>query len=334
MTRELADVAEAVVAEVARDQWARRIAKCGVPRRASDNRRARWAILGLGKLGGREMNYHSDVDLVFLYDEDGRTDAVEGSASNDKFFADLAQRVIRDLAGSAEFGPLYQVDTRLRPYGGSGPLAVTLKAFVAYFSGPAATWERLALTRARPLFRTGTFGREVAAAIREVLTTPAADPSRIAAEVVAMRRKMGDARGPKELKRGAGGIVDIEFLAQFLQLLHAPAEPDVLKPNIWDALDALCRAGKLSGEDHDHLRDAYEFLRAVEGRLRLAQNRTDVGLPEDQQELARLARNLGYEPDDALDVATLFRSDIERLARRTRALFEQIVGPVHEGPER
>ncbi len=334
VTRELADVAEAVVAEVARDQWKRRVAKCGVPRRASDGRRARWAILGLGKLGGREMNYHSDVDLVFLYDEDGRTDSAEGSASNNKFFADLAQKVIRDLAGSAEFGPLYQVDTRLRPYGASGPLAVTLEAFVAYFSGPAATWERLALTRARPLIRTGTFGREVAAAIRDVLTKPTADPSHVAAEVVAMRRKMGDARGPKELKRGAGGIVDIEFLAQFLQLVHAPAEPDVLRPNVWDALDALRRAGKLSGDDHDHLRDAYEFLRAVEGRLRLAQNRADVSLPEDHDELARLARNLGYEPDDALDVASLFRSDIERLARRTRALFEQIVGPVHEGAAR
>ena len=334
VTRELADVAEAVVAEVARDQWARRIAKCGVPRRASDNRRARWAILGLGKLGGREMNYHSDVDLVFLYDEDGRTDGAECPISNDKFFADLGQRVIRDLAGSAGFGPLYPVDTRLRPYGASGPLAVTLKAFVSYFSGPAATWERLALTRARPLFRTGTFGREVAAAIRTVLTTASADPASVAAEVVAMRRKMGDARGPKELKRGAGGIVDIEFLAQFLQLVHAPSEPDVLRPNTWEALDALRRAGKLSADDHDHLRDAYGFLRAVEGRLRLAQNRTDVGLPEDHEELARLARNLGYEPDDARDVATLFRSDIERLAHRTRALFEHVVGPVHEGASR
>ena len=332
VTRELADVAEAVVAEVARDEWARRIAKCGVPRRASDGRRARWAILGLGKLGGREMNYHSDVDLVFLYDQDGRTDGCDGWASNDKFFADLAQRVIRDLGGSAEFGPLYHVDTRLRPYGGSGPLAVTLDAFVAYFSGPAATWERLALTRARPLFRTGTFGREVAAAIRDVLTRPTADRSQVAAEVVAMRRKMGDARGRKELKCGAGGIVDIEFLAQFLQLVNAPAEPDVLSPNIWDALDSLRRAGKLARDEHDDLRDAYGFLRAVEGAAcGSATTAPTWACPRITRNSSRLARNLGYEPDDARDVGTLFRSDIERLARRTRSLFEQIVGPIHEG---
>ena len=332
VTRELADVAEAIVGQVARDQWRRRVDRAGVPRRAADGRRARWAILGLGKLGGREMNYHSDVDLVFLYDGDGRTDG-PCPVANDRFFQELAQKTIRDLEGG-ETGALYKVDTRLRPYGGSGPLAVTLDGFRCYFSGRAATWERMALTRARPLFATGTFGNEVSQAVREVLIAPGADPARGAAEVVAMRRKIGDARGPNELKKGVGGLVDIEFLVQCLQLRHAPTEPGVLRPNVWDALDALRRAGKLSVEDHAHLRDAYDFLRAVEGRLRIVRNRTDVGLPEDRDELTRLARRIGYQPDDPGDEATLFRSDIERLAARTRLLFEQHVGPIVEGPTR
>jgi glutamate-ammonia-ligase adenylyltransferase len=334
VTRELADVAESSVREVARDQWSRQVAKRGVPRRASDGRRARWAILGLGKFGGREMNYHSDLDLVFLYDEDGQTDGQEGPQPNEQFFTDLAKRVIRDTAGSAEFGTMYQVDTRLRPYGASGPLAVSLDTFRAYFSGPAATWERLALTRARTLTSTGSFGKEVAATIRDVLTRNGADPDKIAADVLAMRRKIGDAKGPNELKRGAGGIVDIEFIAQYLQLVHAPEKPEILCPNIWDALDAIRRAGLLSVDDFADLRDSYEFLRAVEGRLRIVQNRTGVGLPEDREELARLAKRLGYEPDGSDDVATLFRSDIKRLALRTRSLFEQIVGPIHEGTSR
>ncbi|MDB5349985.1 MAG: glutamine synthetase adenylyltransferase [Planctomycetota bacterium] len=328
VTRELADVAEAVIGQVARDQWARRVARCGVPRRSSDGRRARWAIVGLGKLGGREMNYHSDLDLIFLYDADGQTDGPEPWA-NDRFFADLAQKVIRDLGGSTEAGALYRIDTRLRPYGGSGPLAVSLDVFSAYFSGPAATWERMALTRARPLFSTGGFGREVAAAAKAILTRPVAEPARIAQDVLAMRRKIGDARGPNELKKGAGGLVDIEFLVQTLQLIHAANEPEILKTNVWESLDALRRTGRLAAEDHADLRDAYDFLRTVEGRLRIVQNRTDVGLPEDREELARLARRLGYMPDDEVEVATLFRSDIERLARRTRSVFEQIVGPVH-----
>jgi len=327
VTRELADVAEAVVGQVARDQWARRVAKCGVPRRASDGRRARWAILGLGKLGGREMNYHSDLDLVFLYDEDGRTDGTVASTTNDEFFADLAQKIIRDLGGSAETGTLYKVDARLRPYGASGPLAVTLDRFRAYFAGPAATWEHQALTRARPMFGIGTFGRQVADAIRGLLTHPVSDSRRVAAEVVAMRRKIGDARGPNELKRGVGGLVDIEFITQYLQLDHAPGDPSVLKSNIWDALDALRRVGRLSAADHADLHDAYGFFRSVEGRLRIVQNRADVGMPRDEVELARLARRLGY---DRVDGSAKLRSDVEHRSTRTRALFESIVGPIRE----
>ncbi len=153
VTRELADVAEAIVGQVARDQWRRRMKKCGAPRREADGRRARWAILGLGKLGGREMNYHSDLDLIFLYDADGETRGGPSPVRNDRFFAELAQRVIKELGGST--GTLYRVDTRLRPHGNAGPLAVTLDTFRHYFRHSAATWERLALDQGAADLRDG-----------------------------------------------------------------------------------------------------------------------------------------------------------------------------------
>ena len=160
VTRELSDVAEAILGQVARDQFRHRAARCGLPQRAADGRPSRFGVLGLGKLGAREMNYHSDLDLVFVYDGEGETRGGEAAISNGQFFAEVAQRILKALAGSDETGPLYATDTRLRPHGKSGPLALPLDAWLAYYSGPAQTWERLALTRARVVFSQGDFGRE------------------------------------------------------------------------------------------------------------------------------------------------------------------------------
>ena len=137
MTRELADVAEAIVAQVARDQFRRRADRFGTPRRQCDGERSRWAIVGLGKLGGRELNYHSDLDLVFLHESDGETRGGHESVSNDQFMTEVVRRVLKALGDPAAPGPLYAVDTRLRPHGSSGPLVVTLEAFADYFRGQA-----------------------------------------------------------------------------------------------------------------------------------------------------------------------------------------------------
>lgn len=324
VTRELADVAEAIVGQVARDRWARQIARAGTPRRASDGRRARWAILGLGKLGGREMTYHSDLDLVFLYDEDGEARGDAGAVSNAEFFADLARGAIRLLEGDRGVGALYRVDTRLRPYGQSGPLAVSLDAFLGYFRESAQPWERLALTRGRVLFSQGTFGRDVMRGVEEVLRRPV-DPEALAGYVVQMRRRLLGSRGPTDLKRGPGGLVDVELLVQYLLLVHAAREPEVLRANLWDALDALRHRGLLSDPEHVALRDSYEFFRGVEARLRIVHNRTDVALPEDPSELSRLARRLRYDADDPRDPSDALRADARRHATSTRVLFDRLV---------
>ncbi len=225
---------------------------------------------------------------------------------------------------SEEQGRLYAVDTRLRPHGASGPLLTTLDSFRSYYRDVARTWERLALMRARVLFARGSFGREVSAAIREIAMLPI-DPATLADEVSAMRKRMESSRGGTDLKRGPGGSVDIEFLTQYLQLIHCRERPEILRPNAWDALEALKRAGILDPDDHAHLSAAYDFLRSVEGRLRLVYNRAITDLPEDENELARLARRLNYSSSDPQTLVDSFRAYAARLTAQTRSLFETYV---------
>ncbi len=324
VTRELADVAEAIVSQVARDQWQRRVARFGTPRSAQTGRRDRWAILAIGKFGGRELNYHSDLDLVFLHEADGMTAGGLASISNEQFVTEVAQRLIKALGSGPATGPLYAVDARLRPHGASGPLVQTLDAFTAYYRDKTRTWEKMSLTRARVIFATGGFGRRVAEAVHTLIAVPC-DPAHLAAEVLAMRRKLDAARSRHDLKRGAGGLADLEFIVQYLLLANAARLPDLLRPNFWDALTALRRHGILSQKNHAELRNAYDFLRTVEGRLRLIHNRAVSQLPERPIEVERLARRLIDEASDPARAVELFRADADRVTRRARELFGEIV---------
>ena len=327
VTRELADVAEAVVSQAARVQWRRRAARYGVPQRANEDQRAHWAILGLGKLGGRELNYHSDLDLIFLLEEEGSTSGGDESIPNDQFVSEVVRRLLKMLAGGASGATLYNVDARLRPHGASGPLVVTLDAFRDYYHGPAKLWERLALTRARSIFSTGGFGKIVEETIHGLLTQKV-DRQRLSTEVVKMRRKVEESHSRNDFKHGYGGIADIEFLVHFLQLAHAHVIPDLLCPNLWDALDSLRRADLITSETDNDLREAYEFWRTVESRLRLVHNRSAEELPESESEFAQLALRLNYADSEVADPkssAIAFRADASRHAERTRTLFEQIV---------
>ncbi|WP_165231623.1 bifunctional [glutamate--ammonia ligase]-adenylyl-L-tyrosine phosphorylase/[glutamate--ammonia-ligase] adenylyltransferase [Aquisphaera insulae] len=326
VTRELAEAAEAIVGQVARDQWQQSVLRHGIPQRSSDGRRDRWAILGLGKLGGRELNYHSDLDLVFLHEEDGKSAGPERVISNDQLFAEAAQRVLRALSGDASTGAVYHVDTRLRPYGASGPLAVTLSRFREYFEVSAQTWEWLALTRARVIHATGGFGRAVGDMLRGLFARRF-DRAAVAADVIAMRRKLERASSRSVMKRGIGGLVDVEFIVQYLMLIHAADQPELVRPNVWEALDALGRVGLVPDPMLAHLREAYDFLRTVEGRLRLIYNRAGADLPDDHDELLGLARRLGYDRPGVGDPVAVFLADAARHGVRVRSAFEALVGP-------
>ena len=331
VTRELADVAEAIVVEVAKDQWHRRRKRFGTPRRASDGRISTWAIVALGKFGGRELNYHSDLDLIFIYDEDGSTTGrrAESLVSNVQFYSDVSKRVIRTLSEASGSGPLYAVDARLRPHGSSGSLAMPLAAFLDYYGNQAQIWERLALTRARVLRGRGGFPERVAAAIRSVLVRPV-DPATLAHEVRAMRRKLETSRGPADLKRGPGGLADIEFLIQYLQLRHAHV-PGVVQPNSWDSLTGLRDAGLLEAEVYRDLRGAYEFVRTVEARLRIQRNRAVLEWPTHFDEVARLVQRMNHELADPIEAVASFRAQVASTLSTTRRWFDTIVD-VGAGP--
>ncbi len=325
VTRELADLAEAVVTQTARDQWDRRAAKYGTPVCSATGKRDRWAIVALGKLGGRELSYHSDLDLIFVHEAEGMTRGGGMSISNDQFVNEVALRVLAALAGGPTSGPLYAVDTRLRPHGASGPLIQTLTAMIDYYRKTGQIWERMSLTRARVIFATGGFGEQVTGAIRSLLLAEV-DQITLAAGVLAMRRKLEAARPRHDLKRGPGGLADIEFIVQYLQLLHASSEPDLLRSNMWEALAALRRHRIITPAVCADLRRAYEFLRTIEGRLRLVYNRSVSELPEDRSEIERLARRMSDESADPARAVEAFLAEAQRKTQRTRQIFEEIVG--------
>jgi glutamate-ammonia-ligase adenylyltransferase len=263
-----------------------------------------YVLLGLGKLGGREISYHSDLDLLLVYAADGTTTRGE---ANRLYFTELVQRVIRTTSRMGPMGRLYEVDMRLRPTGKSGSLVLPLSEFRRYFAGPGCQlWERQALARARVVCGAGPFAEEVMAAARAAMLGPAWDP-RVVEEVRAMRQRLEATAGPRSLKRGPGGLADVEFAVQLLQLKYGRDRPAVLAPNVWDALDALSAGGALPAAEAAVLRDGYTFLRLVEARLRIVTDRALTDIPDAAEDQAKLAHRLGFA-DTGTFLAALWRT--------------------------
>ncbi len=325
VTRELADVAEAIIVEVARAQFCKRCHRYGPPLRASDGRVSTWAIVAVGKLGGQELNYHSDIDLIFIYEEDGQTAGKPGEPpiSNVQFFSDVARRVIRTLGEASSSGHLYTVDARLRPFGSSGPMAVPLARFIDYHDTEAQVWEQLAMTRARVLRCRRRFRTHVVAAIQRVQGR-AVEPDTLRREVRAMRRRLESSRGPADLKRAPGGLADIEFLVQYLQIRHADVV-GICQPNIWEAIDALASAGLLAPEAAHDLAAAYELIRTVENRLRIQRNRAVLDWPTHPADLARLVGALHDPAGQTAEAVPRFQEEVAATLARTRRWFDAIV---------
>ncbi|MDX2037067.1 MAG: bifunctional [glutamate--ammonia ligase]-adenylyl-L-tyrosine phosphorylase/[glutamate--ammonia-ligase] adenylyltransferase [Isosphaeraceae bacterium] len=327
VTRELSDVAEAIVVQVAKDVWKRRQDRDADASTLAD---FDWAIVALGRLGGRELNYHSDLDLIFLYESrrsgGDRSDPSALDHEADFAAAELARKVLKVLEENSGLGRLYAVDTRLRPHGSSGPLATTLDRFVQYSQMQAHPWERLALTRARVVHATSGFNLRVNEAIRRILGSPISADA-LFAEMAEMRRRQAAATSATDLKRGAGGLADVEFLVQALQLISFGTKLEVTRPNTWDALDALRRAKVIDRAAHAQLTESYDFLRSVESRLRIVQNRSTRSWPETPREFALLARRLDYVgPEDRIGAAV--SDDLARHRARIRGIFREIIPAV------
>ena len=236
-------------------------------------RGAETAILALGKLGGREMTATSDLDLIVVYDFDPAQPDSSGPRPlhGAQYFARLVQRLIGALTAQTNHGVLYRVDMRLRPSGRSGPLATQIDAFAIYQDGEAWTWEHMALTRARVVAASPAFGQRVEEVIRAALCRPR-DRDALAADVVEMRRAIAQEKGDGDrwdLKFAAGGLVDIEFIAQYLQLLHAAERPEILDTSTARALEKAWRLGVLATEDAEVLRGAVRLYHDLTQLLRL-----------------------------------------------------------------
>jgi glutamate-ammonia-ligase adenylyltransferase len=231
------------------------------------------AIVAMGKLGGREMTATSDLDLIFVYDTPAGMEMSDGPKPlpASQYFARLSQRLLNALTALTAEGRLFEVDMRLRPSGNKGPLAAAFDGFVRYQEEDAWTWEHLALTRARPIVGPEPLRARVAEAIRRVLTRPR-DPERLLKDVAEMRARMAaehSGRSPWDIKHRRGGLIDAEFVVQYLQLRHAHARPDILDANTATALDKIAAAGLLAAPDAHTLRDALELWQAAQAVLRL-----------------------------------------------------------------
>ncbi|HXV23781.1 MAG TPA: bifunctional [glutamine synthetase] adenylyltransferase/[glutamine synthetase]-adenylyl-L-tyrosine phosphorylase [Alphaproteobacteria bacterium] len=281
------------------------------------------AVLALGKLGGREMTVTSDLDLIFLYEGAGPAVVSSGPKplSAAHYQARLSQRLINAYTAQTEEGLLYEVDMRLRPSGNAGPIAVSLEGFLRYQENEAWTWEHMALTRARVIVAEPEFRSRIEVAIRRILTRPR-EPTKLAGDVAAMRRRMQAHNKPVsiwDVKQIPGGLIDVEFVAQYLMLLHGARHPGALHANTGKALKALTRHGLIGPEDAATLMQAGRLWRGLQGYLRLA---TDGGFDEARApEPLRLSL---ARVGEAVDFAALMQK-MDDTARQARAIYERIV---------
>ncbi len=281
VARQLCVIAEAMLDTVVTLAENGLRAKYGDPSPVDERKPPEFGIVAYGKLGSYELGYHSDLDLVFLHHGaalHGMTEGGDRSLPNQQYYGRLGQRIVHMLTTRTPSGVIFEIDTRLRPSGRSGPLVTSLDAYRSYQLERAWTWEHQALVRARMVNGSETLHRRFEAIRVEVLTQ-ARDPEALKRDICAMRQKMVDARDRSndntfDLKQGIGGIVDIEFIVQYYVLRWAHMHPELTGPrNSLEVLDALEAAGLVSHADHQILADAYRRYLTTEHRLKLAEKK-------------------------------------------------------------
>ncbi|MBM3599329.1 MAG: bifunctional [glutamine synthetase] adenylyltransferase/[glutamine synthetase]-adenylyl-L-tyrosine phosphorylase [Alphaproteobacteria bacterium] len=309
----LADIADAVILGM------QPRVEAEFARQHGDFRPGGMAVIAMGKLGGRELTVASDLDLIFVYavGHDGEGDASGNEAVDEAvtiqsngakplapmtYFTRLSQRLTGSLEAQTGEGSLYQIDLRLRPSGNKGPLACTVESFEAYQEKDAWTWEHMALTRARVVTGSPPLRRRVEAIVRRLLTQKR-DVEKLVVDVAEMRARIARehrVKGPWFLKHTRGGLVDVEFLAQYLQLRHAAQIPEVLSANTVEALRRLAAHGAIPAAAGEELSAAARLLTRVQGLIRLTvgEGLDETVLPAGLR--ARLARAGGVDDLDQL----------------------------------
>ncbi len=291
----------------------------------------RFAILGMGKLGGLELNFGSDLDIVFVYEDDpALPDAV-------RLYSSLSQKLYKYCSQTTPAGIAYKVDTELRPEGNQGTLILSLKGYQDYFQTRGRIWERQAMTRARFVAGNPEVGKKFIDVAQAFTYSPRLDYGSLI-EIARLRERMEvelaqESKKGRNVKLGHGGLADIEFTVQILQLIHGERSPALRATNTLAGLRELMQLGFMDDREADTLRRGYLFLRNLECVLRLYSERTANSLPQDNTVLAGLAHMLGMDrpTDEALveslntayeqhtgEVRTLYRKTMDRLLRNAR----------------
>jgi glutamate-ammonia-ligase adenylyltransferase len=276
------------------------------------------SVVGMGKLGGEELNYASDVDVMFVHEGDGMLEEAERAARD----------VMRIMSAPSPDGIVFRTDAALRPEGRTGALSRTIEAYAAYWERWARTWERQALIKARPVAGSGELGAAFLARAQPHVWPEVLDPDAVR-EVRAMKARTEEmlrrqGLHERELKRGYGGIRDIEFAVQLLQMVHGRADPHLRIRSTLDALTELARGGYVPARDASRLEEAYVWLRTVEHRLQLVDEQQTHTLPTDEGARTRLARVLGFRDSPGRAAVEAFDEVHRRHQTFVRAMHEEL----------
>ena len=286
-----------------------------------------WAVLALGKVGGREMTPSSDLDLIFVYRHDENIEQSDGERPlhPSQYFARLSQRLINAITAPTPEGTLYEVDMRLRPSGNAGPIASHFSTFVQYHKEKSRTWEHMALSRARIVCGTPSLTTDIKAVISETLTQER-EPASLLTDVAEMRERIDKEHHSDfiwEVKYIRGGLVDIEFSVQYLQLKHAHQHPDILSANTSLAIQNLRAKELLDGHQADTLADALNLWQTVQGMLRL----TIEGYfqPEREHEVPRALAQALAEAGGGSDIDAL-KNHMKQTANAVYQVYHDLIG--------
>lgn len=344
-TTELSRLAESVIDRVYEICRARLVSRHGVPRTPDGRggmREARFTVLGMGKLGGEELNYSSDIDLIYCYDgEEGRTVATEAGSnaplsggppktvSNRDFFTRLARMITQALSESTDEGAFYRVDLRLRPEGGAGNIAASLNDYRNYYGSWGETFERLALIKARPVGGSRELGETFCETFRPFTYRKFLDFASLD-ELQEIKNRINaklDSTGKqgRHVKLGEGGIREVEFFVQALQLIYGGRQPHLQQGQTVRALEALHRARFLNAREHRSLQQAYRFLRDLEHKLQMVFHFQTHELPRKEEDLYKCARRMGFGGANASETVERFRQTYARHTALVHRMFGDLV---------
>lgn len=326
ITEELANLAEAVVDAVYQIEWNALSAEFGKPMNEDTGMESHLCVIALGKFGGKELNFSSDIDLMFVYDANGETSGGAQSISNRDFFIQLAQRICDTLSKPTADGFMYRVDTRIRPEGTSGSLAVPLMTVEIYFPTYGQNWERQALLKARPVAGDLQTGKKIMSILTPFSYRKYVDEVEVAdvlGGIHELRKRSLAEIGIEEqqkqnFKNGYGGIREIEFFVQAVQLLYGGQYPEIKLTGTLQSLRRMHESHLLPSKEYEFLSDAYRFLRRTEHRMQMVDNQQVYELPNEPAAQLRLANSMGFESYNE------FRMQYNEITDNVRDMYNEV----------